>query len=118
MRPRRWSRQRDALRKRRLAFDHYTCQACGLYDPSGKALAMDEILPLTLGGTETWENVGTLCHRCNGVKGMSTMSYAEVGEVVARLQRGGERAPTFFSQHIPVDQAQPEKYPRKRLIWR
>jgi 5-methylcytosine-specific restriction endonuclease McrA len=113
---RKWSRGRDKLRKRRLAFDHYTCQACGHHDPTGKSLRLDELVPLALGGTETWDNSGTLCWVCNGIKGMSTMSYAEVGEVRART-RGAARS-SFFSGRVTVEQAQPIISPRRRRRWR
>jgi hypothetical protein len=124
MRERRWSWARDKLRKRRLAFDHYTCQACGWRDPTGKSLRLDELVPIELGGKETWDNSGTLCWSCNGIKGMSLMSYDEVR--VARERMGMAPGPrlrteptlSFFRQQHTLDQAQPIISPRRRTIWR
>ena len=114
MRQRKWSRQRDALRKRRLAFDHYTCQACGLRDPSGRDLRLDEIVPLALGGAESWDNTQTLCWVCNGIKGMSAMTNDEVAAVRAARTTVVQRGRSIFSPRLSVDQAQREISPRWR----
>lgn len=49
----------------------FRCQACGASpsDDEGVTLHVDHILPKSLGGTESVENLQTLCLRCNISKG-------------------------------------------------
>lgn len=50
--------------------DKFRCQYCGTQDM--KHLTFDHVLPQTLGGKTTWENVVASCSRCNTIKGHRT----------------------------------------------
>jgi 5-methylcytosine-specific restriction endonuclease McrA len=65
--------------------DDYTCQYCGRRMAS-KDLNLDHVLPRSLGGKATWENLVTSCRRCNGEKGSSAPE-----EVGMRLLRAPNR---------------------------
>lgn len=67
--------------KRRVQFmraniflrDDHTCQYCGnRFAPVD--LTFDHLVPRSLGGKTTWENIVTSCHRCNGMKGSRPIS--------------------------------------------
>ena len=61
------SRQlRDAILSRDGA-----CLRCG----SKKKLTIDHITPLTLGGSNGYENLQTLCEHCNSLKSNKTANY-------------------------------------------
>nr|WP_199322348.1 HNH endonuclease [Leptolyngbya sp. FACHB-321] len=45
--------------------DSHTCQYCGIT----KKLTLDHVLPRSKGGSHTWDNVVTVCERCNSAKG-------------------------------------------------
>jgi hypothetical protein len=47
--------------------DGYRCRICGKYYSQG--LEIDHIVPIAKGGKSTYENLQTLCHRCNIRKG-------------------------------------------------
>ncbi len=46
--------------------DHYRCQKCGRRTND---LEVDHIIPISKGGKSVYENLQTLCHRCNVRKG-------------------------------------------------
>ncbi|MDD3841546.1 MAG: HNH endonuclease [Bacilli bacterium] len=46
--------------------DHYRCQKCGRQTND---LEVDHIVPIAKGGKSTYDNLQTLCHRCNSAKG-------------------------------------------------
>ena len=46
--------------------DHYRCQKCGRRTND---LEVDHIIPISKGGKSTYDNLQTLCHRCNVRKG-------------------------------------------------
>ena len=46
--------------------DHYRCRKCGR---KTKDLEVDHIIPIAKGGKSTYDNLQTLCHRCNLKKG-------------------------------------------------
>lgn len=46
--------------------DHYRCRKCGR---ETKDLEIDHIIPIAKGGKSTYDNLQTLCHRCNYEKG-------------------------------------------------
>ncbi len=48
--------------------DNYRCRICG---KKAKNLEVDHIIPIAKGGKSTYENLQTLCHRCNVKKGDS-----------------------------------------------
>ncbi|HYT29743.1 MAG TPA: HNH endonuclease [Actinomycetota bacterium] len=53
-----------ALTRRAVfARDAWTCQYCG-----ATAENMDHVIPKSLGGTHTWDNVVAACRRCNSKK--------------------------------------------------
>jgi len=52
--------------------DHYVCQYCG----SGENLTLDHVMPVSRGGSSSWENVVTACYPCNSRKGSSTPEEA------------------------------------------
>ena len=45
--------------------DHYRCKYCG----STQNLEIDHIIPISKGGKSEYNNLQTLCHRCNVNKG-------------------------------------------------
>lgn len=49
----------------------FRCVACGLRRP----LSIDHVLPLSMGGANTIENVQPLCQFCNGNKGARLIDY-------------------------------------------
>jgi len=48
--------------------DNFSCQYCNKPFPY-KELTFDHVLPRSLGGDTSWENVTTACHKCNLAKG-------------------------------------------------
>lgn len=73
----------DRLPKRHVRFsrinlmgrDGFQCQYCGLR-PSRSELNLDHVVPRSLGGRSTWENVVTSCVECNRRKGGRTPRQA------------------------------------------
>jgi 5-methylcytosine-specific restriction endonuclease McrA len=73
----------DRIPKRQVRFSRYniyardkcTCQYCGRRLPRHE-LNLDHIIPRSLGGTSTWENVVCSCHDCNRRKGGRTPQQA------------------------------------------
>ncbi len=61
--------RREVLRR-----DHHTCQYCG----STHNLTLDHVVPLSKGGSHTWDNVVTACERCNQRKGNRTPEEANM----------------------------------------
>lgn len=55
----------DALRSAVYERDGYVCLHCG----TGEALSLDHIHPWSLGGSDTLDNLQTLCRPCNSRKG-------------------------------------------------
>lgn len=52
--------------------DHYRCRKCGRRTND---LEVDHIIPIAKGGKSTFDNLQTLCHRCNYKKGSSIEDY-------------------------------------------
>ena len=46
--------------------DRFSCQYCG---DGGEELTFDHVIPRSLGGMTTWENVVAACSKCNLAKG-------------------------------------------------
>ena len=65
--------------------DKYTCQYCGIRPPRSQ-LNLDHVIPRSLGGRSTWENVVCSCVDCNRRKGGKTPEQARL-----RLQRRPSR---------------------------
>jgi len=75
----------DRLPKRHVRFsrinlmarDNFQCQYCGLR-PHRAELNLDHVVPRSLGGRSTWENVVTSCVDCNRRKGGRTPRQAQL----------------------------------------
>lgn len=52
------------------ARDGYRCRQCGISDRYAN-LEIDHIIPISKGGKSTYDNLQTLCHKCNVEKGNS-----------------------------------------------
>jgi 5-methylcytosine-specific restriction endonuclease McrA len=65
-----------------LARDNYTCQYCGHVS---RDLTVDHVVPRSMGGGDTWENLVACCRRCNLIKGDRTPQQA--GMKLARKPR-------------------------------
>jgi 5-methylcytosine-specific restriction endonuclease McrA len=57
--------------------DKFTCQYCGV-KPHRSRLNLDHVIPRSLGGKTTWENVVTSCVDCNRRKGGRTPQQARL----------------------------------------
>ncbi len=64
-------------RKNLFARDHHQCQYCGQKPPTNK-LSLDHVIPRSLGGQTTWENIVCCCLRCNSRKGGRTPHQARM----------------------------------------
>jgi len=51
--------------------DLYTCLYCEQHVSRSMA-TLDHVIPLSLGGKTTWENIATACNKCNGIKANRT----------------------------------------------
>lgn len=60
-----------------FARDKYTCQYCGVRPPRSE-LNLDHVVPRSLGGRTTWDNVVTSCVDCNRRKGGRTPQEARL----------------------------------------
>jgi 5-methylcytosine-specific restriction endonuclease McrA len=70
------NRKGVALNRRNiLRRDGYHCQYCGT---SNEPLTTDHVVPRSMGGEETWENLVTACVRCNNKKGNRTPEKAHM----------------------------------------
>ncbi len=68
--------QRHWLPTKRIIFlrDSYTCQYCGINDPS--EMTLDHVLPRSRRGKDTWENLVCACYTCNCKKSNRTPEEA------------------------------------------
>jgi 5-methylcytosine-specific restriction endonuclease McrA len=64
-------------RKNLFIRDDFTCQYCGTVEPTHK-LSLDHVVPRSLGGPTTWENIVCCCLRCNSRKGGRTPKQASM----------------------------------------
>lgn len=55
----------DDLRYNVLKRDGFRCRICGATVDDGVKLEVDHIIPVSKGGKSTYENLQTLCERCN-----------------------------------------------------
>lgn len=63
------NRMRFAIYKR----DGYRCRKCGC---ATQDLEIDHIFPISKGGKSTYDNLQTLCHRCNALKSNTIEAWA------------------------------------------
>ncbi|MFC1936128.1 HNH endonuclease [Chloroflexota bacterium] len=55
--------------------DNYVCQYCGKHTSN---LTIDHIIPRSIGGTHTWDNLVAACPHCNHRKGGRTAQQANM----------------------------------------
>lgn len=53
---------------------NYTCLRCGKREPEIK-LTVDHVIPLSVGGTNSIDNIQPLCQSCNSSKGITSIDY-------------------------------------------
>lgn len=71
-------RQDVKLNRRNIyARDHSTCQYCGKKFPT-QELSLDHVVPRSLGGKTTWDNLVCSCVYCNAKKGGRTPHQAHM----------------------------------------
>ena len=80
-------------RKRIMKRDGNKCGYCG----STHNLTIDHIIPRSRGGGNSWMNLVTCCHRCNGKKDNKTPKEAGMKLLVKVYE------PTIFSKVISED---------------
>jgi 5-methylcytosine-specific restriction endonuclease McrA len=64
-------------RRNLFARDRNTCQYCGRHFPTSE-LSIDHVLPRSLGGGDSWENLVCACIKCNARKGGRTPEQARM----------------------------------------
>jgi 5-methylcytosine-specific restriction endonuclease McrA len=64
-------------RRNLFARDRNQCQYCGHHFPTSE-LSIDHVLPRSLGGGDSWENLVCACIRCNARKGGRTPEQARM----------------------------------------
>ncbi len=64
-------------RRNIFARDRNRCQYCGKRFPTSE-LSLDHVVPRSLGGRATWENIVCACMRCNVKKGGRTPQQAHM----------------------------------------
>ncbi|MBA4027617.1 MAG: HNH endonuclease [Planctomyces sp.] len=64
-------------RRNLFARDRNQCQYCGRYFPTSD-LSIDHVVPRSLGGGDSWENLVCACIRCNARKGGRTPDQARM----------------------------------------
>ena len=57
--------------------DGNKCQYCGMRFPTNE-LSLDHIIPRSIGGSSTWENIVCACSKCNAKKGGRTPTQARM----------------------------------------
>jgi 5-methylcytosine-specific restriction endonuclease McrA len=78
--------------------DNYTCQYCRRMGPD---LTIDHIIPRSLGGKTSWENVVVACQSCNVRKGNRRLDETEM-----RLIRKVKPPPFIVFLNFPPPSAQ------------
>jgi 5-methylcytosine-specific restriction endonuclease McrA len=78
--------------------DNYTCQYCGRM---GADLTIDHIIPRSLGGKTSWDNVVVACQACNVRKGNRRLDEADM-----RLLRKVKPPPFVVFLNFPPPSAQ------------
>lgn len=84
--------------------DKYTCQYCGVRPPRSD-LNLDHVVPRSLGGSTTWENVVCSCVDCNRRKGGRTPQQARL-----RLRRKPARPRWTPLMNLAISSARYEEW--------
>jgi len=100
-----------STKRKVMARDGYKCLKCGATD----RLHVDHIVPGSLGGPGTMDNLQTLCHRCNVAKGnrSSADHRPTIGQPSANIEPssvndGASCAPVSVPVSIPVPVSVPD----------
>jgi len=80
-------------RKNIFKRDKNRCQYCG---KNHQAMTIDHLIPKSVGGKDTWENLVCACLRCNGIKGNRTPEQAEM----KLLNKPKKPSHLFYLQHL------------------
>lgn len=86
---------RGPTRRWVMARDNYQCQYCSQLPPRAE-LTLDHVVPRSLGGGHTWENLVACCRRCNNRKGGRTPQDANM-QLLRRPYRPRYAALVMFS---------------------
>ena len=84
--------------------DKFTCQYCGVRPPRSE-LNLDHVVPRSLGGRTTWENVVCSCVDCNRRKGGRTPHQARL-----RLRRNPARPRWTPLMNLAISSARYEEW--------
>jgi 5-methylcytosine-specific restriction endonuclease McrA len=90
-------------KKNVLLRDDYRCQYCGAQG-SSRNMTVDHVLPKSLGGPSTWENLVGACSFCNGRKGNRTPEQAGMP------LRRKPRVPNFIPFVVISRNTEPEEW--------
>lgn len=86
--------QKVSLNRRNIIKrDNHSCQYCG---KNHQPMTIDHIIPKSLGGNESWENLVCACMRCNNKKGSRTPEQA--GMKLVKIPR--KPSHLFYMQHL------------------
>jgi len=61
-------------------------------------LTLDHVIPRSKGGPDSWENLVTACHKCNGRKGDQSLSESGM-TLLAKPVRPRNRMAFFIMKH-------------------
>ncbi len=77
-----------------LKRDRHVCQYCGTHEG---LMTVDHIVPRSLGGRDTWENLVCACSRCNNKKGDRTIAEANM-KLLSRPRKPSMRSFIFHNR--------------------
>jgi 5-methylcytosine-specific restriction endonuclease McrA len=83
--------KREVLRR-----DEYTCQYCGQKVPY---LTIDHVIPRSLGGRHSWQNLVAACPSCNHRKGGRMLEQAQM-HLLHEPKEPPSSALYLFSRHL------------------
>jgi len=87
-----------------LKRDGHRCQYCGTTEGP---MTVDHVIPRTMGGRDTWENLVCACLKCNNIKGNRTPEQAEL-KLLRRPKRPNHI--TFIQQFIGISDKRWKQY--------
>jgi 5-methylcytosine-specific restriction endonuclease McrA len=73
--------------------DKHTCQYCG---KNHQPMTIDHVIPKSVGGKDTWENLVCACMRCNAKKGDKTPD----GAGMKLIRKPLKPSHLFYLQHL------------------